>query len=102
MRQCSIFVFFLLAICSFNSFSQSGDKEALQDKKAKIQKEIKLTNTLLQKAKKEKNQSVTTLNTLNKQIQSRKDIIQALDLEVKMASIQVGNLNNKSKRHNNL
>ena len=92
MRQCSIFVFFLLAICSFNSFSQSGDKEALQDKKAKIQKEIKLTNTLLQKAKKEKNQSVTTLNTLNKQIQSRKEIIQALDLEVKMASVQIANL----------
>lgn len=92
MRQCSLFVFFLLAICSFNGFSQSGDKEALQDKKAKIQKEIKLTNSLLQKAKKEKNQSVTTLNTLNKQIQSRKEIIQALDLEVKMASIQIGNL----------
>ena len=92
MRQCSIFVFFLLVICYFNSFSQSGDKDALQDKKTKIQKEIKLTNTLLQKAKKEKNQSVTTLNTLNKQIQSRKDIIQALDLEVKMASIQIGNL----------
>ena len=92
MRQCSIFIFFLLAICSFNSFSQSSDKEALQDKKAKIQKEIKLTNTLLQKAKKEKNQSVTTLNTLNKQIQSRQEIIQALDLEVKMASIQIANL----------
>ena len=92
MRQCSVFIFFLLAIYSFNSFSQSGDKEVLQDKKAKIQKEIKLTNTLLQKAKKEKNQSVTILNTLNKQIQSRKDIIQALDLEVKMASIQIGNL----------
>ena len=92
MRQCSVFIFFLLAICSFNSFSQSSDKEALQDKKAKIQKEIKLTNTLLQKAKKEKNQSVTTLNTLNKQIQSRQEIIQALDLEVNMASIQIANL----------
>jgi septal ring factor EnvC (AmiA/AmiB activator) len=92
MRQCSVFFFFLLATCSFNSFSQSGDKEVLQDKKAKIQKEIKLTNTLLQNAKKEKNQSVTTLNTLNKQIQSRKEIIQALDLEVKMASIQIVNL----------
>ena len=92
MRQCSVFIFFLLAICSFNSFSQSGDKQALQDKKVKIQKEIKLTNTLLQKAKKEKNQSVTTLNTLNKQIQSRQEIIQALDLEVKMASIQIANL----------
>ena len=92
MRQCILFVFLLLAICSFNSFSQSGDKEALQDKKAKIQKEIKLTNTLLQKANKEKNQSLTTLNTLNKQIQSRQEIIQMLDLEVKMASIQIGNL----------
>ena len=92
MRQCSVFIFFLLAICSFNSFSQSSEKEVLQDKKAKIQKEIKLTNTLLQKAKKEKNQSVTTLNTLNKQIQSRQEIIQALDLEVKMASIQIANL----------
>ncbi len=47
---------------------------------------------LLQKAKKEKNQSVTTLNTLNKQIQSRQEIIQTLDLEVKMASVQIGNL----------
>ena len=92
MRQCSLFVFLLLAICFFNSFSQSGDKEALQDKKAKIQKEIKLTNTLLQKANKEKNQSLTTLKTLNKQIQSRQEIIQTLDLEVKMASIQIGNL----------
>ena len=92
MRQCSLFVFLLLATHSFNSFSQSGDKEALQDKKAKIQKEIKLTNTLLQKANKEKNQSLTTLNTLNKQIQSRQEIIQTLDLEVKMASIQIGNL----------
>ena len=92
MRQCSVFVFFLFAICSFNSFSQISEKEALQDKKAKIQKEIKLTNTLLQKAKKEKNQSVTTLNTLNKQIQSRQEIIQALDLEVKMASVQIANL----------
>ena len=92
MRQCSLFVFLFLAICSFNSFSQSGDKEALQDKKAKIQKEIKLTYTLLQKANKEKNQSLTTLKTLNKQIQSRQEIIQTLDLEVKMASIQIGNL----------
>ena len=92
MRQCNVLVFFLLATCSFKSFSQSGDKEALQDKKAKIQKEINLTNTLLQKANKEKTQSVTTLNTLNKQIQSRKDIIQALDLEVKMASAQIRNL----------
>ena len=91
MRQCNVLVFFFGNML-FKSFSQSGDKEALQDKKAKIQKEINLTNTLLQKANKEKTQSVTTLNTLNKQIQSRKDIIQAFDLEVKMASAQIRNL----------
>jgi len=69
----------------------------LQDKKAKIQQEIKLTNSLLQKAKKEKNQSVNTLNTLNKQIQSRQEIIQTLDLEVKMAIIQIDNLKRQIK-----
>tara|TARA_B100000963_G_scaffold107684_1_gene93642 strand:- start:392 stop:1648 length:1257 start_codon:yes stop_codon:yes gene_type:complete len=92
MRHCSLFIFFLLTTYSFNCLAQKDDKESLQNKKNKIQKEIRLTNTLLQKAKKEKNQSVTTLKTLNKQIQSRKEIIEALDLEVKMASIQIGKL----------
>ena len=87
MRRCSLFI--LCALLSFSSFSQSKEKEVLQDKKAKIQKEIKLTNSLLQKAKKEKNQSVNTLNTLNKQIQSRQEVIQTLNLAVKMAQIQI-------------
>jgi hypothetical protein len=39
------------------SFAQTKEKEVLENKKAKIQKEIKLTNSLLNKAKKEKNQS---------------------------------------------
>jgi len=95
MRRCSLFI--LCTLLSFSSFSQSKEKEALQDKKAKIQKEIKLTNSLLQKAKKEKNQSVNTLNTLNKQIQSRQEIIQTLDLEVKMATIQIDNLKRQIK-----
>ena len=74
------------------SFGQTKEKEVLENKKAKIQKEIKLTNSLLKKAKKEKNQSVNTLKTLNKQIESRQEVIQTLYLEVKMAEIQIGNL----------
>lgn len=74
------------------SFAQTKEKEVLENKKAKIQKEIKLTNSLLNKAKKEKNQSVNTLNTLNKQIESRQEVIQTLNLEVKIAEIQIGNL----------
>ena len=95
MRRCSFF--FLCVLLSFSSFSQSKEKEVLQNKKAKIQKEIKLTNSLLQKAKKEKSQSVNTLNTLNKQIQSRQEIIQTLNLEVKMAVIQIDHLKQQIK-----
>ena len=38
MRRCSFF--FLCVLLSFSSFSQSKEKEVLQNKKAKIQKEI--------------------------------------------------------------
>ena len=92
MRRCSLHLLFFLLASSMLSFAQTKEKEVLENKKAKIQKEIKLTNSLLKKAKKEKNQSVNTLNTLNKQIESRQEVIQTLNLEVKIAEIQIGNL----------
>ena len=92
MRRCSFYLLFFLLASSMLSFAQTKEKEVLENKKAKIQKEIKLTNSLLNKAKKEKNQSVNTLNTLNKQIESRQEVIQTLNLEVKIAEIQIGNL----------
>lgn len=92
MRQCSFFFVIFLLLCSINSYSQSSEKKLLQDKKAKIQKEIKLTNSLLQKAKSDKNQSVNTLKTLNKQIESRQAVIETLNLEVKMTSLQIAKL----------
>jgi len=92
MRRCSLYLLFFLLASSMLSFGQTKEKEVLENKKAKIQKEIKLTNSLLKKAKKEKNQSVNTLKTLNKQIESRQEVIQTLYLEVKMAEIQIGNL----------
>jgi septal ring factor EnvC (AmiA/AmiB activator) len=72
--------------------ASSQSKEVLQSKKAQIQKEIQLTNKLIKKAKKEKNQSINILSTLNKQIESRGEIVKTLDLEIKMTIVQIDNL----------
>jgi septal ring factor EnvC (AmiA/AmiB activator) len=72
--------------------ARSQSKEVLQSKKAQIQKEIQLTNKLIKKAKKEKNQSINILSTLNKQIESRGEIVKTLDLEIKMTIVQIDNL----------
>jgi len=92
MLQCRFYILILaLAFCCVSpSFGQS--KDVLQQKKAKIQAEIELTNKLLQQANKEKNQSVNVLSTLNKQIQSRDEIIKTLDLELKMTTAQITQL----------
>lgn len=95
MFRCSvIFIFFSFIIPSI-LFSQNNEKKNLQDKKTKLQKEIKLTNSLLNKAKKQKTQSVTMLNTLNKQIQSRQEIIHTLNIEVNLAKTQIEKLKNE-------
>ena len=92
MFRCSVIIIFFSFIIPYVSFSQNNEKKILQDKKTKLQKEIKLTNSLLNKAKKQKTQSVTILNTLNKQIQSRQEIIHTLNIEVNLATIQIEKL----------
>jgi len=57
-------------------------KEELQDKKEKLQNEIKLTNDLLNEAKKEKNNSINTLSTLNRKIAARNEMISTLGIEI--------------------
>ena len=95
MFRCSvIFIFFSFIIPSI-LFSQNNEKKNLQDKKSKLQNEIKLTNSLLNKAKKQRTQSVTMLNTLNRQIQSRQEIIHTLNIEVNLAKIQIEKLKNE-------
>ena len=89
-----IVVCFMLFI-PFESFSQDNEKQILKDKKVKLQKQIKLTSTLLEKAKKKRTQSVTTLNTLSRQIQSRQEIIYTLNIEVNMAEKQIEKLKNE-------
>lgn len=95
MCQCKkLFILFYLCFY-FSGYSQTNKKEVLQNKKAQIQKEIKFTNSLLQKAKKDKNESVNTLNTITKQIQQREAVIKELNLEVDMAESQIKKIKTK-------
>ena len=74
------------------SADQSQTKDELEEKKAELQKEIKLTNNLLEKARYAKNQSVNTLVTLNKKINNRNEVILALGLELQLYTDRIGQL----------
>lgn len=92
MYRCSSYLLTIVFVSGLSLLASSQSKEVLQSKKAQIQKEIQLTNKLIKKAKKEKNQSINILFTLNKQIESRGEIVKTLDLEIKMTIVQIDNL----------
>lgn len=92
MCRCRSYLLTVVFTLGFCLLANSQSKEVLQSKKAQIQKEIQLTNKLIKKAKKEKNQSINILSTLNKQIESRGEIVKTLDLEIKMTIVQIENL----------
>ena len=92
MYRCSSYLLTIVFVFGLSLLASSQSKEVLQSKKAQIQKEIQLTNKLIKKAKKEKNQSINILSTLNKQIESRGEIVKTLDLEIKMTIVQIDNL----------
>jgi len=73
-------LFLILISSSVISFSQS--KKALQEKKAKIEKDIKYTNKLLQKTKNNKEKSLSYLKTLNRQVENREELLQMLNTEI--------------------
>lgn len=92
MCRCRSYLLTIVFTLGFCLLANSQSKEVLQSKKAQIQKEIQLTNKLIKKAKKQKNQSINILSTLNKQIESRGEIVKTLDLEIKMTIAQIENL----------
>lgn len=71
-----LFVSFLsLNVCAQN-------KDVLEEKKKKIERDINLTNKLLSNAKKEKSLSINTLGVLNKKINARNELISTLNIEL--------------------
>ena len=71
-----------ILFCFFSAIVLAQSKEELQDKKEQLQNEIKLTNTLLNEAKKEKNTSINTLSTLKRKITVRDEMINTLGIEI--------------------
>ena len=80
-------LFSILILLSTVSFSQS--KKALQEKKEKIEKDIKYTNKLLQKTKKNKEKSLSYLNALNRQVENRGELLQMLNIEIGLIEKQI-------------
>ena len=75
-----LIVLLLVSFLSLNVCAQN--KDVLEEKKKKIEREINLTNKLLSNAKKEKSLSLNTLGVLNKKITARNELISTLNIEL--------------------
>lgn len=75
-----LIVLLLVSFLSLNVCAQN--KDVLEEKKKKIEREINLTNKLLSNAKKEKSLSLNTLGVLNKKINARNALISTLNIEL--------------------
>ena len=69
-------------LCFSSVFVLAQSKEELQDTKEQLQNEIKLTNDLLNEAKKEKKTSINRLSTLKRKITARDEMINTLVIEI--------------------
>jgi septal ring factor EnvC (AmiA/AmiB activator) len=83
----SILTFTLLILLAQSSFAQS--KGELERKKKKLLKEIRLTNKLLKETRKNKNISVDELLKLKSKINSRSDLIAAINSEMKLINTEI-------------
>ena len=93
-------LFSILILLSTISFSQS--KKTLQLKKGQIEKDIKYTNKLLQKTKKNKEKSLNYLSTLNKQLGNRDELLQMLNIEIELITKQIQKIKIKALQNQQL
>ena len=83
----SLLTFTLLILLASPSFAQS--KSELERKKKKLQKEIRLTNKLLKETRKNKDLSVDELLKLKSKINSRADLIAAINSEMRLINKEI-------------
>ncbi len=84
MFRCKLLSIILLLLLGLPHLTFSQSKEELQSRKKEIQSQIKETNKLIVKAKQEKRQSLSTLSAINQQLVSREEMVDMLNLEVRM------------------
>lgn len=64
-------------------------KKSLQEKKAKLQKELNYTTQLLKETQADKKNSLSQLEKLNRNIEARMELIQTIEAEVKMLEQEI-------------
>lgn len=91
INKIALIIFFLIFF--IKGFSQT--KEILKQQKEALEKEIKYTNSLLEKTKKNKTKSLTYLTVLNTQIKNKEKYISILSLEIGFLQSQIRKVENK-------
>jgi len=81
-------IFIAIILFAIPVFSQN--KKALQEKREQIDKDIKYTNKLLTKTKKDKEKSLEYLNVLSTQLKNREELLQMLNIEISFIEKQIG------------
>src|ERR1043166_6990782 len=95
MKRSVAFVFLLLVSCFlFLSCCFAQNKEELEKKKKKLEEDINFTNELLNKTKETKATSLNELETLEKQITIRAELIENINAQI---AIMDKNIDKKTK-----
>ncbi|HAB80632.1 peptidoglycan DD-metalloendopeptidase family protein [Flavobacteriaceae bacterium] len=98
MRHKNPFIIFFLLLCYFstapNAFGQTKDQKALEAKKISLEKEIKDMNRLLSVKKRERGAVLEDLETANKKIKVREQLIRLTNQQANLLTRQI-NANQK-------
>jgi len=81
-------IFIAIVLFAMPVFSQN--KKELQEKREQIEKDIKYTNKLLKKTKKNKEKSLVYLKALSTQLKNREELLQMLNIEISFIEKQIG------------
>ena len=81
-------IFIAIVLFAMPVFSQN--KKELQEKREQIEKDIKYTNKLLKKTKKNKEKSLAYLKVLSTQLKNREELLQMLNIEISFIEKQIG------------
>jgi septal ring factor EnvC (AmiA/AmiB activator) len=72
----------LLLLLSLNAYAQSNKKEKLEELKVRLMDEIDLANRILEETQKDKKASIGSIETVQRKIKLREDLIKTLDKEI--------------------
>jgi septal ring factor EnvC (AmiA/AmiB activator) len=81
---------FILVIAGHNSNIAQNTKENLQKTKKQLEQEIKYTNMLLEQTQKSKQTSLNKLLLINRQIEKREALVEAINSEIDQIEEEIG------------